>query len=161
MPLCYPRRRNILNFNQLQRFNIHSVTSTFMFENYNNKEFRHLYTDSPGHGRGCKRWNRDGDAERRFISWSASRRASSSISFSSRSSLFVSEKFPVMSFVGRFPCRTEKLNAKVLSDIQFHDAAGKRDLRTPLRRNLDTLDNHNVPRIIYASIVRRDGKPYV
>ncbi|KAK1135846.1 hypothetical protein K0M31_000418 [Melipona bicolor] len=43
-----------------------------------------------------------------------------------------------MSFVGRFPCRTEKLNAKVLSDIQFHDAAGKRDLRTPSRRDLDT-----------------------
>lgn len=49
-----------------------------------------------------------------------------------------------MSFVGRFPCRTEKLNAKVLSDIQFHDAAGKRDLRTPSRRDLDTVDNYNV-----------------
>lgn len=69
----------------------------------------------------------------RFISWSASRRASSSIPLRYRSPLFVSEKFPVMSFVGRFPYRTEKLNAKVLSDIQFHDATGKRDLRAPLR----------------------------
>lgn len=50
----------------------------------------------------------------------------------------------MMSFVGRFPCRTEKLNAKVLSDIQFHDAAGKRDLRTLSRRDLDTVDNYNV-----------------
>lgn len=57
-----------------------------------------------------------------------------------------------MSFVGRFPYRTEKLNAKVLSDIQFHDAAGKRDLRTPLRRDLDILDNHKVYNIcLYRS----------
>jgi len=35
----------------------------------------------------------------------------------SRSPILVSENFPVMSFVGRFPSRTEKLNAKVLSDI--------------------------------------------
>ena len=111
------------------------------FENYNNKECRHLYTDSLSTITG---WYREVDAECRFISWSASRRASSSISLGSSSSLFVSEKFPVMSFVGRFPCRTEKLNAKVLSDIQFHDAAGKRDLRTPSRRDLDTVDNYNV-----------------
>ncbi|EZA49660.1 hypothetical protein X777_12205 [Ooceraea biroi] len=30
-----------------------------------------------------------------------------------------------MSFVGRFPSRTEKLNAKVLSDIQYLRASGK------------------------------------
>lgn len=92
-----------------------------------NKKYRHLHTESSITIIGCKRWYRDGDVEYRFISWSASRRASSSISLSSCSSLFVSEKFPVMSFVGHFPYRTEKLNAKVLSDIQFHDAAGKRE----------------------------------
>lgn len=36
----------------------------------------------------------------------------------------------MMSFVGRFPSRTEKLNAKVLSDIQCLRAPGKRYLRT-------------------------------
>lgn len=47
-----------------------------------------------------------------------SMRAPSSVSLTSRSPVLVSENFPVMSFVGRFPSRTEKLNAKVLSDIQ-------------------------------------------
>lgn len=48
-----------------------------------------------------------------------------SVSLSSRSPVLVSENFPVMSFVGRFPSRTEKLNAKVLSDIQCLRASGK------------------------------------
>lgn len=51
----------------------------------------------------------------------------------SLSTILVSENFPVMSFVGRFPSRTEKLNAKVLSDIQYLCAPGKRCLRTWLR----------------------------
>lgn len=107
---------------------------------YNNKKYRHLCTESLSAITGV-----NVDIEYRFISWSASRRASSSISFSSCSPLFVSEKFPVMSFVGHFPYRTEKLNAKVLSDIQFHDATGKRDLRTPLCPNLDIpWYNHNI-----------------
>lgn len=48
----------------------------------------------------------------------------------SLSPILVSGNFPVMSFVGRFPNRTEKLNAKVLSDIQYLCALGKRCLRT-------------------------------
>lgn len=48
----------------------------------------------------------------------------------SLSPILVSENFPVMSFVGRFPSRTEKLNAKVLSDIQYLCTPGKRCLRT-------------------------------
>ncbi|KOC69886.1 hypothetical protein WH47_09104 [Habropoda laboriosa] len=52
-----------------------------------------------------------------------------------------------MSFVGRFPCRTEKLNAKVLSDIQFHDAAGKRDLRTQMASK-KTRQNHSIQHLL-------------
>lgn len=44
----------------------------------------------------------------------------------SLSPILVSENFPVMSFVGRFPSRTEKLNAKVLSDIQYLCAPEKK-----------------------------------
>ncbi|TGZ47435.1 Uncharacterized protein DBV15_00131 [Temnothorax longispinosus] len=59
----------------------------------------------------------------------------SSVSLSSRSPVLVSENFPVMSFVGRFPSRTEKLNAKVLSDIQCLCAPGKRMASRKTRQN--------------------------
>lgn len=52
----------------------------------------------------------------RLCSGGSMRACSVSLSWVARSVL-VSENFPVMSFVGRFPSRTEKLNAKVLSDI--------------------------------------------
>ncbi|EFN74358.1 hypothetical protein EAG_03318 [Camponotus floridanus] len=53
----------------------------------------------------------------------------------SLSPILVSENFPVMSFVGRFPSRTEKLNAKVLSDIQYLCAPGKRMASRKTRQN--------------------------
>ncbi|KYN41707.1 hypothetical protein ALC56_03850 [Trachymyrmex septentrionalis] len=59
----------------------------------------------------------------------------SSVSLLSRSPVLVSENFPVMSFVGRFPSRTEKLNAKVLSDIQCLCASGKRMASRKTRQN--------------------------
>ncbi|KYN01208.1 hypothetical protein ALC62_08051 [Cyphomyrmex costatus] len=63
-------------------------------------------------------------------------RAPSSVSLLSRSPVLVSENFPVMSFVGRFPSRTEKLNAKVLSDIQCLCAPdGKRMASRKTRQN--------------------------
>ncbi|CAK9818826.1 hypothetical protein ANTPLA_LOCUS9963 [Anthophora plagiata] len=54
-----------------------------------------------------------------------------------------------MSFVGRFPCRTEKLNAKVLSDIQFHDAAGKRgSTHTVTMASKKTRQNHSIQHLL-------------
>ncbi|KYM82370.1 hypothetical protein ALC53_07158 [Atta colombica] len=59
----------------------------------------------------------------------------SSVSLLSRLPVLVSENFPVMSFVGRFPSRTEKLNAKVLSDIQCLCASRKRMASRKTRQN--------------------------
>lgn len=50
----------------------------------------------------------------------------------------------MMSFVGRFPCRTEKLNAKVLSDIQFHGAARKRESASAVTLKFGYLDSYNI-----------------